>query len=86
MGLTLEQITSVQADATALPFEKEFFDAVVSTDSFLKTHKTAVPQKLIPHDLLLMTYKITLRQSKAHLRVMGPLVDYICVSHISAHL
>lgn len=34
MGLTPEQITPVKADATALPFEKEFFDAVASTDSY----------------------------------------------------
>lgn len=34
MGLTEQQITPVKADATALPFEKEFFDAVVSTDSY----------------------------------------------------
>ena len=34
MGLTDEQITPVKADATDLPFEKEFFDAVVSTDSY----------------------------------------------------
>lgn len=34
MGLTPEQITPVKADATALPFEKEFFDAVVSIDSY----------------------------------------------------
>lgn len=34
MGLTLEQITAVKADAVALPFEHEFFDAVVSTDSY----------------------------------------------------
>jgi len=34
MGLTFDQITPVKADATALPFEKEFFDAVVSTDSY----------------------------------------------------
>ncbi|MPN51611.1 hypothetical protein SDC9_199259 [bioreactor metagenome] len=34
MGLTLEQTTTVKADAAALPFEKEFFDAVVSTDSY----------------------------------------------------
>lgn len=34
MGLTPEQITPVKADATDLPFEKEFFDAVVSTDSY----------------------------------------------------
>ena len=34
MGLDREQIITVKADATALPFEKEFFDAVVSTDSY----------------------------------------------------
>ncbi|MGN0467854.1 MAG: SAM-dependent methyltransferase [Acutalibacteraceae bacterium] len=34
MGLTKEQIVPVKADAEALPFEKEFFDAVVSTDSY----------------------------------------------------
>ncbi|WP_068499055.1 SAM-dependent methyltransferase [Paenibacillus kribbensis] len=34
MGLTHEQIIPVKADATNLPFEKEFFDAVVSTDSY----------------------------------------------------
>jgi cyclopropane fatty-acyl-phospholipid synthase-like methyltransferase len=34
MGLSDEQIIPVKADAEALPFEKEFFDAVVSTDSY----------------------------------------------------
>ncbi len=34
MGLSDEQIVPVKADANALPFEKEFFDAVVSTDSY----------------------------------------------------
>lgn len=34
MGLNSTQIIPVKADATALPFEKEFFDAVVSTDSY----------------------------------------------------
>ena len=34
MGLDQTQIIPVKADATALPFEKEFFDAVVSTDSY----------------------------------------------------
>lgn len=34
MGLTEEQIVPVKADATDLKFEKEFFDAVVSTDSY----------------------------------------------------
>ena len=34
MGLTESQVTPVKADATALPFEKNFFDAVVSTDSY----------------------------------------------------
>lgn len=34
VGLSHEQIIPVKADATDLPFEKEFFDAVVSTDSY----------------------------------------------------
>ncbi len=34
MGLSDQQIIPVKADATALPFEKEFFDGVVSTDSY----------------------------------------------------
>ena len=34
MGLSESQITPVKADATDLPFEKDFFDAVVSTDSY----------------------------------------------------
>ena len=34
MGLSREQILPVKADANALPFEKNFFDAVVSTDSY----------------------------------------------------
>ena len=34
MGLTDEQIIPVKADATDLPFEKEFFDAVVTADSY----------------------------------------------------
>ncbi len=34
MGLSEEQLIPVKADAENLPFEKEFFDAVVSTDSY----------------------------------------------------
>lgn len=34
MGLTDEQIIPVKADAAALPFEADFFDAVVTTDSY----------------------------------------------------
>lgn len=34
MGLTSEQIIPIKADATALPFATEFFDAVVCTDSY----------------------------------------------------
>ena len=34
MGLSREQIIPVKADAQDLPFEKEFFDAAVSTDSY----------------------------------------------------
>lgn len=34
MGLNESQIIPVKADATDLPFDKDFFDAVVSTDSY----------------------------------------------------
>lgn len=34
MGLSEAQIIPVRADATDLPFEAEFFDAIVSTDSY----------------------------------------------------
>ena len=34
MGLTEDQIIPIKADATDLKYEKEFFDAVVSTDSY----------------------------------------------------
>lgn len=34
MGLSSQQIIPIKADATKLPFDKEFFDAVVSTDSY----------------------------------------------------
>lgn len=34
VGLTDREVIPVRADAAALPFEKEFFDAVVSTDSY----------------------------------------------------
>ena len=34
MGLSDEQIIPVKADATALPFEEEFFDAIISMDSY----------------------------------------------------
>ena len=34
MGFNDDQIIPVKADATNLPFEKDFFDAVVSTDSY----------------------------------------------------
>jgi len=34
MGLTSEQIIPIHADATDLPFAEEFFDAVISIDSY----------------------------------------------------
>lgn len=34
MGLTEKQIVPVKADAEDLPFDKDFFDAVVTTDSY----------------------------------------------------
>ena len=50
MGLTDEQIVPVKADAEALPFEKEFFDAVVSTDSYnyFGRDPDYLDQKLLP--------------------------------------
>jgi len=34
MGLSDKQIVPVKADAADLPFEAEFFDAIISTDSY----------------------------------------------------
>ena len=50
MGLTDRQITPVKADATALPFEKTFFDAVVSTDSYnyFGRDPSYLDEKLLP--------------------------------------
>lgn len=50
MGLTEEQIIPVKADATNLQFEKEFFDAVVSTDSYNYFGRDAeyLDNKLLP--------------------------------------
>lgn len=49
-GLSDEQILPVKADATALPFEKEFFDAVVSVDSYnyFGRDESYLGQKLLP--------------------------------------
>lgn len=51
MGLSDEQIIPVKADATDLPFEKEFFDAVISTDSYnyFGRDKEYLDSKLLPH-------------------------------------
>ncbi len=50
MGLTEEEIIAVKADATDLPYEKEFFDAVVSTDSYNYFGRDAryLDEKLLP--------------------------------------
>jgi len=50
MGLTDEQIVPVKADAEALPFEREFFDAVVSTDSYnyFGQNPAYLDEKLLP--------------------------------------
>ena len=50
MGLTDEQIIPVKADAEALPFALEFFDAVVSTDSYNYFGRDAryLDEKLLP--------------------------------------
>jgi len=50
MGLDRNQIIPVKADATNLPFEKEFFDAVISTDSYNYFGRDAryLDDKLLP--------------------------------------
>lgn len=49
-GLSKEQIKAVKADATDLPFEKEFFDAVVSVDSYnyFGRDENYLDEKLLP--------------------------------------
>ncbi|MDO4553369.1 MAG: class I SAM-dependent methyltransferase [Bacillota bacterium] len=51
MGLSPEQIIPVKADATDLPFEKEFFDAVISTDSYnyFGRDPEYLDEKLLPY-------------------------------------
>jgi len=50
MGIPDNKIIPVKADATALPFEKEFFDAVISTDSYnyFGRNKEYLDEKLLP--------------------------------------
>ncbi len=50
MGLTNDQIIPVKADATDLKYEKEFFDAVVSTDScnYFGRDGKYLDEKLLP--------------------------------------
>ena len=50
MGLSGEQIIPVKADAEALPFDKDFFDAVVSTDSYnyFGRNSEYLDKKLLP--------------------------------------
>ncbi len=50
MGLSDTEIIPVKADANALPFEAEFFDAVVSTDSYnyFGRDPEFLDQKLLP--------------------------------------
>ena len=50
MGLGEEEIIPVKADAENLPFDKEFFDAVVSTDSYnyFGRNKEYLDEKLLP--------------------------------------
>ena len=50
MGLDRKQIIPVKADATDLPFTKDFFDAVVSTDSYnyFGRDEQYLDEKLLP--------------------------------------
>ena len=45
MGPSREKITPVKADASALPFPKDFLDAVVSTDFYGNTARLPVPAR-----------------------------------------
>lgn len=51
MGLTENQIIPVKADATDLKYEKEFFDGVVSTDSYnyFGRDDNFLDEKLLPY-------------------------------------
>lgn len=50
MGLGSDEIIPVKADALDLPFEKEFFDAVISTDSYnyFGRDESYLDNKLLP--------------------------------------
>ena len=50
MGLSREQLIPVKADAGELPFEREFFDAVVSVDSYhyFGRDERFLDEKLLP--------------------------------------
>ena len=50
MGIERSRIIPVKADATALPFEKEYFDAVVTTDSYnyFGRDESYLDEKLLP--------------------------------------
>lgn len=50
MGVSPDRLIPVKADATALPFEKGFFDAIVSTDSYnyFGRDESFLDEKLLP--------------------------------------
>lgn len=50
-GLTEEQIVPVKTDATDMPFEKEYFDGVVSVDSYnyFGRDESYLDEKLLPY-------------------------------------
>lgn len=50
MGVPADKLIPVKADATDLPFEKDFFDAIVSTDSYnyFGRDESFLDKKLLP--------------------------------------
>lgn len=50
MGVSPDKLIPVKADATDLPFEKDFFDAIVSTDSYnyFGSDESFLDKKLLP--------------------------------------
>lgn len=77
MGLNPEQIIPVKADATALPFEKEFFDGVVSTDSYnyFGRDERYLDEKLLPFV-----------KSGGYLYIAVPGMKQDCHDHLPAEL
>ena len=77
MGCDQNQIIPVKADATDLPFEKEFFDAVISTDSYnyFGRDPQYLDEKLLPFV-----------KSGSYIYIVVPGMKKDCHDHLPAEL